>query len=159
MSGNTYKIIFYKAWNGTIIDKAISLWTFGRYSHVEVVEFGPGSHHTSYSASSRDGGVRSKIGIDYNNGNWDVYDIDIKDYKLKELFDYTNGKKYDWIGIFFYHFLPFKLQANDKWYCSEWIAKLLVDSGYNEFYNDINLTPSGLHKKLIEYNIISKSGE
>jgi hypothetical protein len=135
------KIIFYKGWEGTITDKAICLWTLGRYSHLEIV----GSDGYCYSASSRDGGVRRKK-INYENSDkWDIFDLQINEDFLSKFFEETKHCKYDWVGIFLYHFLPFRIEDNKKWYCSEWISEILQHSGYPM---KTNLTPSGVFRNL-----------
>lgn len=149
------KIIFYKAKTGTIVDKAIALWTCGVYSHCEIVICWDDGRYNCLSASSRDGGVRMKQIKDYEtSGKWDIYDIKLNINEIKYFWDETCGKKYDWIGILFNEFLPFKLQHNDKWYCSEWIAKLLCLNDYDKLNNEIHISPSKLHTRLIEYGYI-----
>jgi hypothetical protein len=140
------KIAFYKGFSGNIFDKLISIWTLHKYSHVEIVD----SNNVSYSSSPRDGGVRKK-NIDYNNDKWDLYDIHISNNSIENIMTITNGRKYDWIGIFLYHFLPFKIQDKDRWYCSEWVATVLNDSGYSI---KTNLTPGNLFKQLKSKKII-----
>ena len=140
------KIIFYKGWKGTIIDKSICLWTLGKYSHLVIV----GSDGYCYSSSSREKGVRKKL-ININSEKWDIFDIDIDEEFLIKFFEETKNSKYDWIGIFFYHFFPFKLQDNNKWYCSEWISEVLQHSGYSM---KTNLTPSGVYRNLKKLGVI-----
>lgn len=149
------KIIFYKAKEGTIVDKAIAFWTGGEYSHCEIVIHWDDGSDVCLSASSRDGGVRMKKIKDYKtSGKWDIYDINLDINKIKYFWDETRGKKYDWIGIIFHEFLPFRLHNNDNWYCSEWIAKLLCLNGYSKLDNEIQISPSKLHNRLIEYEYI-----
>ncbi len=140
------KIIFYKGFEGTITDKAICLWTLGKYSHLEIV----GDDGYCYSSSSRDKGVRKKL-INYNNSKWDIFDIDIDEEYLKKFFEETKNCKYDWIGIFFYHFFPFRIEDNKKYYCSEWVSEVLQHSGHPM---KTNLTPSGVFRNLKNLKLI-----
>jgi hypothetical protein len=142
------KIAFYKGSKGTIVDKLICLWTLGIYSHVELVD----DNDISYSSSSRDKGVRLKA-IKFDVNKWDIYNIKLDVNVLREFELETRGKKYDWIGIFFYHLLPFKMQNNDKWYCSEWVSRVLQLYGYK---TELNVTPSRLYKDLKKLNIIKE---
>lgn len=148
MVNSKIKIIFYKGIRGTLLDKLISIWTFGKYSHLELYDE---ATQTSYSASSRDKGVRSKK-IKLDPAKWDIFDIDIDEEFLNTFYEKTKDMKYDWLGIFFYHFFPFQMQDDNKWYCSEWVSEVLQFSGYAM---KTNLTPSGIYRNLKTSKVIS----
>ncbi len=152
MKKNKTKIIFYKGLRSNIIDKCISIWTLSKYSHLEII----GKDGYCYSSSSKDKGVRKKQ-IDYlNTDKWDIYEIEIDLNTIESLFNQTKDSKYDWLGIFFYHLFPFKLEDKKKWYCSEWISELLVR---NNYITPINLTPGGVYRFLKKTNKIKKINE
>lgn len=114
---STMKIAFYRAWagGGSTMDKLVSLWTRSPYSHCELI-FSDG---TSFSSSSRDGGVRFKQ-VKYVSGRWDVMLFETEyEVEMRQWCDSQLGKKYDYLGILSHVImLPF-IQDNSRWYCSE----------------------------------------
>ncbi len=126
------KVAFYKG-KGNWTDKLIRLWTGGIYSHCEIV-----IGDEWYTASWYDGGV-VKRKINYNKDSWDF--IEVPDTFIKntvEFFEQTKGAKYDLKGILLNEFLPFKTEDSDRWYCSEWAAKVF---GLNIKTNPNKLCP------------------
>jgi len=126
----------------TLLDQAISLWTWSKYSHSEMC-YRSGDKIHLFSSSWRDGGVRSKV-IPVNEFKWNNWDfVQIKeDKKTSDLVDFYKLKRlmsYDLNGIFFTHFLPFRGQHPKKYFCSEFCAEFL------ELKNPHLYTPGSLH--------------
>lgn len=138
------KVAFYRAWpHGEPLDKLISLWTFGPYSHCELV-FTDG---TAFSSSYRDGGVRFKK-IEFLPNRWDLLVIPgpPQSFSLFDgmLWDWCNqheGAGYDLLGI-----LSHGLQSSGKWYCSEICAMALRQFGF--YYGRTNVVPNKLYHLL-----------
>ena len=87
--GDNLKVAFYKD-NSHLFNRLVTWWTKGKYSHVELVL----SNGQAASSSNRDRGVRYKY-IDFNNGNWDVYELTGFDEVLAQKFIAKNlGKKF-----------------------------------------------------------------
>ena len=113
------KIAFYKG-AGDWTDKLIRLWTFGKYSHCEIIY-----NDEWFSSSWYDGGVRKKL-ITLKPENWDIFQIkvNIDDNYFIDFYNKTNGKKYDLKGILLSQIFPFNKQNNDEYFCSEWCANI-----------------------------------
>lgn len=146
------KIAFYIAKNGTWLDKLISILTFSRYSHCELVfstaEFG--------SSSARDGGVRLKY-IDMDS-HWDFFDVKNEDgteitLEQEKVIYYwflvNDSQKYDWSGAIMSLF-GINWTSDDKKFCSYVCASMLGV--------DAIVTPQKLYKNLIFFNMIKKDG-
>jgi hypothetical protein len=124
------KLSFYKASCGNISDTLVNIWSgcYG-YSHCELT-FSSG---VSFSASFRENLVRFKE-IDMNNDKWvhiDLLNIDeYHEEKLMEECISFCGKKYDYLGIFLYYFMPIGIQNPSCWYCSEICSYLLRHYDY-----------------------------
>lgn len=109
------KIAFYKAEYGDCWDKLVALWTWGPYSHCELV-FSDGE---CFSASPRDGGTRFK-NIEFVPERWDFLEIPVRDEEeIREWCRTQEGRKYDWLGILGFILTIRRLEDRDKWYCSE----------------------------------------
>ena len=108
-----------------LMDWAVRAATRGQYSHCEIaVKHSFAEDYHCYSASARDGGVRSKT-MPLPDDKWDL--IPIRDADAYErvwaLYQKTRGAKYDYggaLGVV----LPIR-QAAQKWFCSEWCAAAL----------------------------------
>ena len=121
------KVAFYIAKHGDWFDKAIAFWTQSKYSHVELVL---DNKNLCYSASNRSNSVRL---AHLDLSHFDVFEIDETMVKFDDVYkriDTTIGKKYDWVGIFFHQFLPFKTQDKKKFWCSEAVGYVLGIHGY-----------------------------
>ena len=108
-----------------LMDWAVRAATRGQYSHCEIaVKHGFAEDYHCYSASLRDGGVRSKT-MPLPADKWDLLEIrDVDAYdKVWALFQQTRGAKYDYCGALGL-VLPIR-QARQRWFCSEWCAKAL----------------------------------
>lgn len=80
------------------MDRLICWWTGSRYSHVEFIAAWDGDGNaTCWSASNRDGGVRSTL-IDVHSGRWRVVTVPYGDYnRLLAHFKANEGRKYGWL--------------------------------------------------------------
>lgn len=116
------QIAFYKGPATGITNKLgrllVCIGTLSRYSHCELVIQG-----VCYSASARDGGVRSKV-IDLASGHWDVVDVPGDEAAALAWFCAHMGEAYDWMGVLRFA-LPFLRQRPGKWFCSEAVAEAL----------------------------------
>ena len=106
------KVAYYKAWKGDWTDWLIGLWTWSKYSHVEIIM----PDGRGFTASGRDNAVRLKK-IDFNDGHWDK--VETKREIDYEILDELLGHEYDKLGIFFNEFLHIPVNAPYKEYCSE----------------------------------------
>ena len=101
---------------GRWTNRVISWRTCSPYSHCELVVNG-----LCYSASGRDGGVRSKE-IDLTDG-WDLVDLPwAKDDEVLRLFGVSDSCGYDYVGTILGGGLGIKMQSDTRWMCSEWCA-------------------------------------
>lgn len=121
------KLAFYVAKHGNIVDKAIAWWTNSLFSHVELVCCGDW-----YSTSPRDLKVRKKR-IEPTVGHWIFVDVEVDPMFLEDFFFLTEGRKYDWTGIFLTQFLPLRIHSKSRYFCSEWCAKALQLSNAHHY--------------------------
>ncbi|NOR57118.1 MAG: hypothetical protein GQ474_01175 [Sulfurimonas sp.] len=119
---------FYKG-NTTFFDKVVSFWQhlignkYYGYSHVEIID----SNGIWYSASPRDGGVRSKLIIVKDN-HWDFLDVPMSPYEEEGVLEFLEGQlgeKYDWLGIYLTMVLPLGIHSKERWFCSEFAIEAL----------------------------------
>lgn len=111
------QLALYKA-PGTCSDKLIRVATFSKYSHCELV-----IDDVCYSSSPRDNGVRARV-IDLSSGSWDLIRVSgDPDFALK-WFKEHEGLPYDLWGAV-KTVIPFSLNSEDKWFCSEACAAML----------------------------------
>lgn len=99
-------------WMHSFAHWAVCAFTGSRYSHCELVIDG-----RSYSASARDGGVRTKV-IDFTSGRWDLLPIQGDEAAAVAWFMEHDGAPYDWAGVLRFA-LPFLPQRRGQWFCSE----------------------------------------
>jgi len=117
---------FYTA-KGDFVDRAIRLFTWSRFSHVELVTDGPlRASNAVISASKRDGGVREKV-IAWNPAHWvfvelpDSATVPPGPYIMTK---YYAGRAYDTWGAVATVFRFARPHAS-KWFCSELMAHSL----------------------------------
>lgn len=123
-------LAFYKGpphgdWWHTISHYAVRLWTWSKWSHVELVIDG-----VCYSASPRDGGVRSKV-IDLKSGRWDVLPVEIDADQALRWFEGHDGDKYDWAGIWRF-VIPLLPHSRRRWFCFESVGAALGLAGVHK---------------------------
>ena len=137
------KIHFYKAREGKIGDKIVGLVSV--FSHVELEING-----VCYSASNRDGGVRSKVIDTSNKQKWVSFELknNIDKNICLNYFKSVEGQKYDWLNIFFSQIIKLNIQSINKQICSEFVGNCLqLDNAYK-------YSPEALFYKLKELNYI-----
>lgn len=126
--GARMQLAMYKGPAKTVCQKlqhwAICLFTWSRYSHIELVIDG-----RCYSASDRDGGVRGKD-IALDSGHWDVFELPMVYQRRKsqalEWFRAHDGENYDWIGVIRLCPLLGRLPVRPRHhFCSKAIAEAL----------------------------------
>ena len=128
--------IAFKKCGKSFFEKCIKYFTKSEFIHCEIVTIRNDKTFFGYSAFPKEG-VRSKW---INNDDSWVF-IHLKDYKasdIKDFFEKTKGKKYDYLGI-----LGFVFGNKDnpnKYFCSEWCAKAL------KINNSSKVTPGWLYK-------------
>ena len=135
------KIAFYRAWNGTWLDKLISILTLSKYSHCEII-FSDGE---CASSSVRDGGIRFKyITMDEK---WDVFPLNmfLNEELMFKWFWMNIDDTYDYLGALGALF-GFDWSSDDKKYCSYACASVLNIRPIQ--------TPGGLFKLLKSKNFI-----
>lgn len=114
------KIAFYKARYGKLVDYIISIFTFSKYSHCEIV-FSDGE---CASSSPRDGGVRfKKIELGHK---WDVYTLVTHDNEdaVRQWFTDHDHQGYDLLGAIGSG-VGLNWTSIDKKYCSYCCASAL----------------------------------
>ena len=139
-----FKLWYHNGWASPIAG-LISLWTWGKYSHVELIVGTNDDIHpleNGFSASAWDNDVRIKP-IDFEKDGWHIVetgrDIDME-YIASVL-----GDDYDYVGIVLSEFLPLRLHIKNRYYCSETVACAL---GFKSCQKD----PVMLHKTLVAEN-------
>lgn len=140
------KVIFYKG-EGDFFDKLIRLWTLSKYSHSEIII-------DNYRATSLPniGVVRINKSL-YSDEVWDTLEFDITEeqaVRAKEFIKSQLGKEYDWKAIFLTFIFPFKSQNPDKWFCSEFVAKVInvMQLPFIKFPKVSKVSPSTLFNEL-----------
>ena len=110
-----------------LMDWAVRAATRGQYSHCEIaVKHGFAEDYHCYSASLRDGGVRSKT-MPLPDDKWDlipIRDADAYD-RVWALYQSTRGAKYDYTGALGVVVFMSIRQSARRWFCSEWCATVL----------------------------------
>lgn len=139
------KLWFYKSdcKSAKMLDKVIGIFSY--YSHVEV-QFSDGM---SFSSSPRDGGCRFKQ-IEYNPEHWDIVEVEIhpqKEIMIRNHCISKAGYKYDYIGALT-SILPFCIQKNKKYFCSEIVANILNEHGVLHIGDGCRYSPSELYNKI-----------
>lgn len=162
------KIAFYKgkAENSLhrIMGMMIYLWTWGKYTHVELIDDRSGKDNPLnwnwYSASGMSEGMVRMKTIPYKKESWDIWDIDINDEQAIQYIQTQEGKGYDWVGILLNQFLPLKMHSKDKWFCSEIVTRAIqVSSQYGHELKPYNTSPINLYKYMHKHEIINNNNK
>lgn len=103
------------------VDRIICWWTNSRFSHVEFVEKIDGNLATTWSASQRDGGVRSTQ-IDLSTGRWVLAEFDADYASILQWFKDHDGEHYDYLGVASFVLPLIPDHRVHFWYCSRAIA-------------------------------------
>jgi len=117
------KVAFYKAFTkkSTLLDKVIGLFTYGKYSHCELV-FSSG---LSFSISPRDNQARFKV-INFDDTQWDFIELKLcNEQGIAQKASKLIGKKYDYVGALFSAIPGAHIQKENKLFCSETVAYLI----------------------------------
>jgi hypothetical protein len=140
------KVAFLK---GTgILDWAIRLWTFSKYSHCELI-FSDGSSFGTSLGYPFKTQFSHKM---YPHSYWDVIEVDVPPEKEKLMKDFCwtqTGRSYDWTAILFSMILPFRQDASDKWICSEICVAAFKQGGYFSDRKPCRVSP-GKFSKLVK---------
>lgn len=130
-----------KSYLARLLDHSIRAITQSPYSHCEIAVVYTATQYKSYSASSRDKGVRCKT-MELPSDKWDL--ISLSEHVILDtidLYEETQGEKYDYLGVLRFIF-PFLKPSPTRWFCSEWCAQALG------LENPAQYSPSRLVKKL-----------
>jgi hypothetical protein len=109
------------------VDRAIRVITRSEYSHVEVLigcESIPAGAFAwpAFSASGRDGGVRTKL-ITFDLGAWDFVPVPWASAgRIRMAAETQSGLGYDWIGLLLSQVLNLRRGSSRRWFCSELVA-------------------------------------
>jgi hypothetical protein len=145
------QVSFFKA-GKSIPAKLIKFWTKSQYSHVEILVEG-----FSYDANT-ELGLRKYKRESYDLGQWDVISLDVEFSvenfgKIERFIKNQIGLKYDWRGIFFSQFVNMGIDSDTKWFCSEFVTKILqlflIEETLDEKPNKIS--PEKLSELLSSY--------
>lgn len=105
-----------------IFNTIVSIFTFSKYSHVEIF-----IDDKSYSATMKDG-IRV---LHYDRSNHEKYTLIHKEITLEQYhiimkhYENIQGFKYDYLGIFFNHFIPIKIHNKKRYTCVEYVSEAL----------------------------------
>jgi len=140
------KVAFRKK-SSSFYSKLIRIWTFGKYSHSEIL-FPDGR---SFSSDEADGGTRWRNQA-MSTDEWDFLDVPCTiDHvqRVAEFCDDENGCEYDMTGISF-SFLPVPIgwQSSTRWFCSEICVAALQQIGYMVGHTPSRVSPNALYKLL-----------
>ncbi|MCT4655864.1 MAG: hypothetical protein N4A65_08640 [Cohaesibacter sp.] len=119
---------FYKA-KGTWQNAVVRFGTRSQYSHCEAI-LQVAEHEERvmcHSASSMDGGVRSKE-IVLHKECWDLVTLPPCFYDkahVAKLLQDTKGAYYDYPGILLSHVFSLNRHSQSRWFCSEFCAELI----------------------------------
>ncbi len=144
------KLAFYIAFqpNATLMDKAISVCSFGKYSHVELV-FSDGIW---FSISAREGVARFKKIIPKPE-SWAFIDLNLDvstERHLRKLAKDMVGMEYDYIGALF-SITPICIQKSNKIFCSEAITNLINRTlNFRKLRDGCLYSPSALYKEAVK---------
>jgi len=118
------KIAFKKIEHDNVLSGAIGWWTKSKFYHTELIL------GDKWITSDNNQGVIIRDLKPLNN-KW-VYKnlgfIEVTDKQYKIILDWINeqyGKEYDYIGILYSQFLPFRYDDKNEWFCSEIVTKIL----------------------------------
>jgi hypothetical protein len=138
------KLAFYKG-PENIFGKAIRLWTWGPYSHVEImiddVSFsainGVGTRYLSYPV--------------FQNKDWDFIDIPTDVTEKAHMWAWCMSEMrcdYDWKGIWLAQVLGLRKQDPEKWFCSEFCTAAMQIIGRLKGVKPYAVSPNGLYRLL-----------
>ena len=140
----------WRVWAARFTDGLTRVLTRGRYSHCEIAvrEHTQASVYTCYSASIRDGGVRTKV-MPLPAAKWNLIPLPSTPEaheQLQRVWAATEGQGYDLMGALG---IAFGLPQNcRRWFCSEWCATALgLPAGWRWSPNDLAAIVSVLKRE------------
>ena len=140
----------WRVWAARFTDGLTRILTRGLYSHCEIAvrEHPQASVYTCYSASIRDGGVRTKV-MPLPEAKWDLIPLPSTPEaheQLQRVWTATEGQGYDLRGALG---IAFGLRHNRRrWFCSEWCATALgLPNGWRWSPNDLAAIVPALYKE------------
>lgn len=113
-------IAFYKK-HKTFYEKLVRLFTKSKYVHCELVTIKLNKKFYGYTSMPGEGVVCGWK--EYNENDWDFVKINFGLNDIKDFFDKTDGKGYDYLGAI--GIVLGTPQNPDKYFCSEWCAEFL----------------------------------
>jgi hypothetical protein len=127
------------------LDWVIAVASFGKYSHVELVD---GEDWFSISPRTGRASVRR---IKPKAGRWEFLELSLDHFDKKtvnELFSVYEGYKYDYVGALF-SITRFCIQKPNKIFCSEVCTNILNKTyKYRALGDGCKYSPSKLYKKV-----------
>lgn len=151
-------LAFYRG-RGDVVDRVIRWMTRSLYSHVEIIWW-CGTHGDdglpealAFSASSRDGGVRTRV-IGMDPDHWDYVTIPWAcQQRVAVLSRSEDGAGYDYLGIVLSQILHLRRSSGRRWFCSEIVGHALG------LPFPQTLSPGDLHALVTRINHICGTGE
>jgi hypothetical protein len=138
------KVAFLK---GTgIVDMAIRLFTFSKYSHCELL-FNDSVWFGNNPNGNLQTGFRRRIMIDIDK-YWDFVEIKMtedEENRIKKFCESERDCNYDWKGIFLSQIFPLNKENPDKWFCSEICTAALQVIGYLPGIKPCQISPGKLY--------------
>lgn len=144
----------WRVWAARFTDGLTRVLTRGQYSHCEIAvrlpenDVADAVQYECYSASIRDGGVRTKV-MPLPTAKWDLIPLPSTPEaheQLQRVWTATEGQGYDLRGALG---IAFGLRHNHRrWFCSEWCAAALgLSDGWRWSPNDLATIVPTLYKK------------
>ena len=144
-------VAFYKGYSKNPIDKfkqwVTKSWTFGSYSHCEIIING-----MWYGALAGGDGRVAKRVIEPIKADWDYITIQMNNVDVAWLESFLVSKiglKYDWKGLFLGQVFRFSCHNKDEYFCSEYVAESLNQIYPDKFSNKFYIySPNSLYRLL-----------
>ena len=138
------KLAFYKG-PENIFGKAIRLWKWGPYSHVEII-----LDDTSFSAVAGVG-TRYLSSPQIKPEPWDYIEVETDTLEFAHLWAWCMNEMfclYDWKGIWLAQVLGLRRQDPKKWFCSEFCVAALQIIGHLKGVKPYTVSPNKLYRLL-----------
>jgi len=118
--------------SSSFMGKVIAWWTKSKYYHTEFI-----INNRWVSSMPKQGIVIRELKplkdkYDYKTF---TFQLEYEHYtRFIKWIENQEGKKYDFVGIVFSQILPFNIDSNNRWFCSELCTKALQLVGSREVY-------------------------
>lgn len=138
---------------GNASDRLICWVTRSRFSHVELLPAGVhiGDEAQSWSASGRDGGVRTKP-IRFDPAKWTFVHVPWARPDAIQRIEAELGKPYDFVGLLGSQLFNLNRHQQNRWFCSE-ICAHAIGLDTPQAYS-----PGGLMRVVTQINQLWGSG-